>query len=52
MGGEERYKTQLGSLHKQLVQVSLQRDRFKLKLEDVMRKARNRLLPEAGGRLK
>lgn len=52
MGGDERYKTQLGSLHKQLVQVSLQRDRFKLKLEDVMRKARNRLLPEAGGRLK
>ena len=52
MGGDERYKTQLGSLHKQLVQVSLQRGRFKLKLEDVMRKARNRLLPEAGGRLK
>jgi len=52
MGGDERYKTQLGALHKQLVQVSLQRDRFKLKLEDVMRKARNRLLPEAGGRLK
>ncbi len=52
MGGDERYKTQLGSLHKQLVQVSLQRDRFKLKLEDVMRKARNRLLSEAGGRLK
>ncbi|WP_289102191.1 GNAT family N-acetyltransferase [uncultured Marinobacter sp.] len=52
MGGDERYKTQMGSLHKQLVQVSLQRDRFKLKLEDVMRKARNRLLPEAGGRLK
>lgn len=52
MGGDERYKTQLGVFHKQLVQVSLQRDRFKLKVEDVMRRARNRLLAEPGGRLK
>ncbi|MCH8499101.1 MAG: GNAT family N-acetyltransferase [Marinobacter sp.] len=47
MGGDERYKAQLGHFHKQLVQVSLQRKRFKLKLEDVVRKARNRWFAEA-----
>lgn len=46
MGGEERYKSQLGSFHCQLVQVSLQRRRFKLRLEDVVRNARNRLRQE------
>lgn len=52
MGGDERYKTQLGSFHSQLVQVSLQRSRFKLRLEDVMRSARNRLRPEGQGWVK
>lgn len=52
MGGDERYKSQLGSFHSQLVQVSLQRSRFKLRLEDVMRNARNRLRPEFDGRAK
>ncbi len=46
MGGDERYKAQLGSVHSQLVQVSLQRNRLKLRLEDVMRSARNRLRPD------
>jgi len=52
MGGDERYKSQLGSFHSQLVQVSLQRGRFKLRLEDVMRSARNRLRAEGELRLK
>jgi len=52
MGGAERYKTQLGVFHRQLVQVSLQRARFKLKLESVMRKARNRLRTEVDGKAK
>ncbi len=42
MGGDERYKANLGQLHRHLVQISLQRARFKLKLEDVARRARNR----------
>jgi len=52
MGGDERYKSQLGCFHSQLVQVSLQRGRFKLRLEDVMRSARNRLRAEGEQRLK
>ncbi len=40
MGGAERYKENLGAFHRQLVQVSLQRPRFKLKLEHAMRMAR------------
>lgn len=49
MGGNERYKSNLGQSHRHLVQVSLQRPRFKLKLEDVARRARNRWVREAGG---
>mgnify|MGYP001627741820 FL=1 len=48
MGGDERYKANLGCLHRRLVQVSLQRPRFKLKLESAARKARNRWIGEAG----
>lgn len=40
MGGAERYKENLGAVHRQLVQISLQRPRFKLKLEQAMRMAR------------
>ena len=47
MGGDERYKSNLGHLHRNLVQIALQRPRFKLKLEDVARRARNRWLGEA-----
>jgi CelD/BcsL family acetyltransferase involved in cellulose biosynthesis len=46
MGGAERYKENLGVAHSQLVQISLQRNRFKLKLEDVARRARNRWVKE------
>lgn len=48
MGGDERYKSNLGHFHRNLVQIALQRPRFKLKLEDVARKARNRWLGEMG----
>jgi CelD/BcsL family acetyltransferase involved in cellulose biosynthesis len=48
MGGDERYKSNLGHFHRNLVQVALQRPRFKLKMEDVARRARNRWLKEAG----
>lgn len=48
MGGDERYKSTLGKLHRHLVQISLQRDRFKLKLEDVARRTRNRWVKEVG----
>lgn len=48
MGGEERYKSNLGQLHCQLVQVALQRDRFKLRLEEVARRARHRIRHEFG----
>jgi CelD/BcsL family acetyltransferase involved in cellulose biosynthesis len=48
MGGDERYKSNLGHLHRNLVQISLQRPRFKLKLEDVARRARNRWIRETG----
>lgn len=48
MGGDERYKSNLGHLHRHLVQISLQRPRFKLKLEDVARRARNRWIRETG----
>jgi CelD/BcsL family acetyltransferase involved in cellulose biosynthesis len=46
MGGEERYKTNLGQLHRQLTQVSLQRGRFKLKLEDAARRTKQLWLKE------
>lgn len=49
MGGNERYKANLGQLHRHLVQISLQRPRFKLKLEGVVRRTRNRLKREVGG---
>lgn len=42
MGGAERYKTQMGRLHKQLVQVALQRNRVKFRLENAVRKVKNR----------
>lgn len=45
MGGNERYKTQLGKWHNRLVQVALQRPRFKLKLERVGRWLKNCLVP-------
>ncbi len=48
MGGDERYKSTLGRLHRHLVQITLQRARFKLKLEDVARRARNRFVREVG----
>jgi len=41
MGGNERYKTQLGKWHSRLVQVALQRPRLKLKLERVGRWLKN-----------
>lgn len=47
MGGDERYKSNLGHFHRNLVQIALQRPRFKLKLEDVARRAKNRWLKEA-----
>ncbi|WP_252738149.1 GNAT family N-acetyltransferase [Marinobacter salexigens] len=47
MGGDERYKSNLGHFHRNLVQIALQRPRFKLKLEDVARRARKRWLGEA-----
>jgi CelD/BcsL family acetyltransferase involved in cellulose biosynthesis len=47
MGGYERYKVNLGHFHRNLVQIALQRPRFKLKLEDVARRAKNRWLGEA-----
>jgi CelD/BcsL family acetyltransferase involved in cellulose biosynthesis len=40
MGGDERYKSNLGHFHRNLVQIALQRPRFKLKLEDVARRAK------------
>ena len=46
MGGEERYKANLGQLHWQLTQVSLQRCRFKLKLEDAARRTKQLWLKE------
>lgn len=48
MGGDERYKSNLGEFHQQLVQVALQRPRFKLKLESSLRAAKNRLQKEPG----
>ncbi len=48
MGGEERYKANLGQFHRQLVQVSLQRPRFKLRLEKALREAKHHLLKESG----
>ncbi|WP_445426514.1 GNAT family N-acetyltransferase [Alishewanella sp. HL-SH06] len=46
MGGEERYKTQLGSLHTHLVQVSMQRKQFKFLLEQQARKVKRQLFGE------
>jgi CelD/BcsL family acetyltransferase involved in cellulose biosynthesis len=48
MGGEERYKANLGQHHRQLVQIALQRPRFKLKLENAMRQAKLHWLGEPG----
>lgn len=48
MGGDERYKANLGQCHRQLVQIALQRPRFKLKLEKALREARNHWLGEPG----
>ncbi|WP_152206333.1 GNAT family N-acetyltransferase [Marinobacter changyiensis] len=45
MGGEERYKSQLGVRHKHLVQIGLQRNRWKLRAERAVR-----LLKKAGMR--
>lgn len=48
MGGHERYKSNLGYCHRNLVQVSLQRPRFKLKLEQALREAKHHWLGEPG----
>lgn len=45
MGGNERYKMQLGKWHNRLVQVALQRPRLKLKLESAGRWLKNCLIP-------
>jgi hypothetical protein len=42
MGGEERYKRQLASPAMHLVQVALQRDRWKLKAEQMLRNIKRR----------
>ena len=47
MGGEERYKANLGTLSRHLVQVALQRDRWKFRLENVARQAKHQLLGRA-----
>ncbi len=47
MGGDERYKSNLGQLHRHLVQTSLQRPRVKLRLENLARRARNGWIKEA-----
>jgi len=44
MGGSERYKTQMGHKHRNLVQISLQRKRFKFRLEQAARRAKHQLL--------
>ena len=41
MGGNERYKTQLGHRHGRLVQVAMQRPRLKLRLEQMARRLKN-----------
>lgn len=41
MGGNERYKTQLGHRHGRLVQVAMQRPRLKLRLEQLARRLKN-----------
>ena len=48
MGGDERYKSNLGECHRQLVQIALQRPRFKLKLENALREAKHHWLGEHG----
>lgn len=48
MGGNERYKQNLGQRHRNLVQLSLQRGRLKLRLEHMARKARQKWLREEG----
>ncbi len=44
MGGEARYKESLGCCQGELVQISLQRNRLKLKLEHVARRVREKLI--------
>lgn len=43
MGGEERYKSQLGTRHSKLVRVTLQRNQFKFLLEQQARKVKHQL---------
>ncbi|EIW90349.1 protein involved in cellulose biosynthesis (CelD)-like protein [Alishewanella agri BL06] len=43
MGGEERYKSQLGICHSKLVRVTLQRNQFKFLLEQQARKVKHQL---------
>lgn len=42
MGGAERYKAQLGARHRYLVQIALQRNRLKFRLEHAARQAKRR----------
>lgn len=50
MGGQERYKEQLGQWHQRLVQVSLQRERFKFRLEHAARQAKQHWQVSTGGK--
>lgn len=43
MGGDDRYKSSLGSVHEQLFQISLQKNHFKFKIESFLRKVKQRL---------
>ncbi len=44
MGGEERYKAQLGDVHQQLVKIALQRPKLKFFVENLARDIKNKLL--------
>lgn len=44
MGGDERYKRQLGQWHARLIQVVMQRDRLKFRWEQAAREAKQRWL--------
>ena len=44
MGGDDRYKASLGTVHEHLFQISLQKKRFKFKIESFMRKVKQRML--------
>lgn len=43
MGGNDRYKSSLGSVHEYLFQISLQKKHFKFKVESYLRKVKQRL---------